>query len=98
MACAGSAGLGFQTHVLYWQPNILFRRIEDKFLSMGMELKNCSILFNLDNIHGNRHLTQGNSTVLFIWELLIMFHYVILFGAWISLSGALPKRSPLGWS
>ena len=31
-----------------------YRRIEDKFLSMGMELKNCQIPFDVSKEHGNR--------------------------------------------
>ena len=31
-----------------------YRRIEDKFISMGMELKNVQVAFDLTDTHGNR--------------------------------------------
>lgn len=33
-----------------------YRRIEDKFISMGMELKNVQVAFDLTDTHGNRTL------------------------------------------
>lgn len=30
------------------------RRIEDKFLSMNMELKNIQVMFDVSTLHGNR--------------------------------------------
>ena len=42
------------------------RRIEDKFQSMNMELKNISVCFDCSNLHGNRHL--GNFSI-FFWHL-----------------------------
>ena len=33
-----------------------YRRIEDKFISMGMELKNVQVALDLTDTHGNRTL------------------------------------------
>lgn len=42
------------------------RRIEDKLLSMGLELKNIQVCFDVASLHGNRTLWFASSKLLFI--------------------------------